>query len=607
MKKHFQISSFFCEPLLKPLRLNATFFVFMYVLGVLCSVFTLPKSGKDGLYDNLFPELFLDLYCCCVVLALIPEKIRIWVKRILYVVLYVVALADVYCFVNFDTTINPSILMLIGETDAREAGDFITSLVSFNVILSKVGLLLLFILLHAAWAFMQHRGYKLNVKLPPVAGAVVGVLLLASAILSVHNKVAMTQLMTCSTIGEVEHTLTRADHGQMYLPIYRLAFSVYSNELAKRQLTSLKEATRHIKVNGCSYRSPEIVLIIGESYGRVHSQQYGYFMPTTPRQIALQRSGLLVPFSDVVSCWNLTSFVFKNVFSMHVEGQKGEWCDYPLFPSVFRKAGYKVMFLTNQFLPEAKQAVFDFSGGFFLNDPELSKTEFDVRNKQLYTYDDGLLHCYDSVKTQRGAHNLIIFHLLGQHVNYKDRYPASQAHFWASDYEQRRPELSLRQRKILSQYDNAVLYNDSIVDQIVKRFKNENAIVIYMPDHGEECFEGNRGFICRQHSMAIDYDLARYEFAVPFWIYCSPKYAHLHPDVFKAISMARNRRFMTDALPHMLLSLAGIRTPYYHAEYDLLSPKYNQNRQRILKNTTDYDVLKKEHLKKVIQTKAYAE
>ena len=46
-------------------------------------------------------------------------------------------------------------------------------------------------------------------------------------------------------------------------------------------------------------------------------------------------------------------------------------------------------------------------------------------------------------------------------------------------------------------------------------FENQEAIIIYMPDHGEECFEGNRGFICRKHSAAIDYDLARYEFEIP--------------------------------------------------------------------------------------------
>ena len=149
----------------------------------------------------------------------------------------------------------------------------------------------------------------------------------------------------------------------------------------------------------------------------------------------------------------------------------------------------------------------------------------------------------------------------------------------------------MSKRSVLAHYDNAILYNDSIVNQIVKRFKNQDAIVIYMPDHGEECYEGNRGFICRKHSAAIDYDLARYEFEIPFWVYCSKKYIANHPEVFREIKAAKNRRFMTDALPHMLLYLGGIHTKDYHAEYNILSSKYDEKRPRLLKNTTDYDKL----------------
>ena len=56
---------------------------------------------------------------------------------------------------------------------------------------------------------------------------------------------------------------------------------------------------------------------------------------------------------------------------------------------------------------------------------------------------------------------------------------------------------------------------------------------------------------------------------------------------------------MTDALPHLLLYLAGIETPTYKEEYNILSPKYNEMRPRILKNSADYDQLRDEHLKKI--------
>lgn len=601
----------------EPIRRNANFFAFMYILGILCAVVTLAKNQE--LYDNLYLELFFDIYTVCIVLAFIPKKIRFWVRGVLYFILYATAIADVYCFVNFGATLNPSMLMLVGETNSSEASNFIAACLSADVIFSSVGWVLLLILVQILTAFRRFRHFmwKVSVLLtsfccplyrwlsthkenlskvvPASLGVLCMVLYIWSACVSWQNKVAIHKLMTCKTIGEVEHALTKKDCGNLYLPFYRLNFSIYSNKLASHQISQLIHAANEIKVDTCTYRSPQIVLIIGESYGRHHSQQYGYFMKTTPRQKALERTRKLTKFTDVVTCWNLTSFVFKNIFSTHVVGEKGEWCDYPLFPELFRKAGYHVTFITNEFLPQAKEAVYDFSGGFFLNNPQLSKLQFDSRNTELHALDDGLLDDYDNklkAAEDSSKYNLTIFHLMGQHVSYKNRYRKEQARFWASSYEDKRPELNVKQRQMLSYYDNATLYNDSIVAQIVKRYSKKNAIVIYMPDHGEECYEDNRGFICRNHSSAIDWPLAHYEFEIPFWIYCSQKYISTHHDIYRQIRKARNKRYMTDALPHLLLYLAGIETPTYNAKYNILSPDYDEMRPRILKNTADYDKLR---------------
>lgn len=612
-----------------PIRRNANFFVFMYLLGTISSLVTIPKYGS--LYDNLFLELFVDLYLLCAILAIFPKKVRFGLRILLYIILYSTAAADTYCFVNFGSTLNPSMLMLVGETNSAEASSFLSALISAEVLFSSVGWILLLALIQILIALFRKQlikfyvflitclelaSWKKRIKSVPRITAAMpasfGILCIAVFITGLctswHNKTAFHKLMSGKTIGEVEHILTEKDHAVLYLPIYRLDFSIYANQLAAHQITQLIRAAHTVKVDSCCYRSPNIVLIIGESYGRHHSQQYGYFMETTPRQIALEKSRKLTKFTDVVTCWNLTSFVFKNMLSTHVIGEKGEWCDYPLFPEVFRKAGYNVTFITNEFLPQAKEAVYDFSGGFFLNNPELSKLQFDHRNTQLHDLDDGLLKDYDdSLKTFQKEHNLTIFHLMGQHVNYKLRYRKEQAKFWASSYEEKRPELTTAQRKMLSHYDNATLYNDSIVTQIVKRFQKENAIVIYVPDHGEECYEEDRGFICRNHAANIDWPLAHYEFEIPFWIYCSPKYIKTHRDIYRQIRAAKDKRFMTDALPHLLLYLAGIETPTYKEEYNILSPKYNEMRPRILKNSADYDQLRDEHLKKVEKEKSKKE
>ena len=612
--------------LLKPIALNAVFFVTMYVLGVLCAFLTLPEQKGTHLYDNLFSELFLDIYLTCVLLSLIPSHVRRWVRALFYVVLYTVAIIDVFCFWKFSSSLTPTMLLLVGETNSREAGDFFNTYLSTDVIFSPIGWLLLLILFHILFVcrqwlykfipenykrFLQNATEKLRLfacryRLRFVGGIAVLALFITGVINSYNNKVQMTRLMTADTIGTVEHILTEKNRACFYLPIYRLAFSVYSNHLASQQVNRCIAAAKTVKVDSCSYQSPNIVLIIGESYGKVNSQLYGYKYPTTPRQVKLERSGLLTRFSDVVSCWNLTSFVFKNVLSMHVVGQKGEWCDYALFPELFKKAGYNVTFLTNQFLPQAKEAIYDFSGGFFLNNPELSKFLFTTRNKSLHRFDEGLLADYDGLvksgdivinnardrKSAAKDPNLIIFHLIGQHVNYRTRVPNDRRVFTAADYAESRPDLSERRRRVLADYDNACLYNDSIVASIIKRFENTNSIVIYMPDHGEECYEPGRNFICRNHSADVDWPLAHYEFEVPFWIYCTHRYAVTHPEIFKAIKDAKDKRFMTDALPHMLVWLAGISAKDYRPEYNLLSPQYNERRPRILKHVADYDKLR---------------
>lgn len=601
-----------------PLLKNGVFFFAMYALGILCAYLTLPDNKGQDVYDNLWLELFLDVYFACAVLTVIPAKVRRWVRLALYVVLYGVALTDVFCFWKFGSVISPSMLMLVGETDSREAGEFLSTYLSLDVLSSPVAWIMLLFILHSLvdlrkplfrllkvdYAKLQarfHFGFLRffhRYMLYPECGVLVLALLAWSVVTSWGNKRGMARLMTADTIGSIEHILTEPDHGEFYLPIYRLAFSVYSNHLASQQVDKCVAASKRVVVDSCSFRSPTIVLIIGESYSKAHCQLYGYPQKDTPRQRRLERGGWLTKFNDVVSCWNLTSFVFKNVLSMHVVGEKGEWCDYPLFPELFRKAGYQVTFLTNQFLLAAGQAVYDFSGGFFLNDPVLSKAQFDLRNTSLHRFDEGLLSDYDNFlnegKINLKVNNLIIFHLIGQHVSYNTRYPKDRAKWHADDYKELRPDIAgdHYRRRMIAAYDNACLYNDSIVTQIVKRFEDKDAIVVYMPDHGEEIFEPGRDIICRNHSATVDWPLAHYEFEVPFWIWCSRKYAHREPEVFKAIKDAKNRRFMTDALPHMMVWLAGISSKDYNDKYNLLSPNYDESRPRVLKNSVDYDKLR---------------
>ena len=610
--------------LFTPIVRNGAFFVFMFALGWLCTrlelmPYYLRERGAKP-YELTLPELFLDIYVLCVILTLIRPRhssggSRLFtfhsslftsLRALLYIFLYGVAIVDVFCYVRFESTLTPTMLMLVAETSSQEAREFLSGYLSWTVFTTSVGWILLLMLIHILWTFVRRWlnnirqqmilpkvNEGLTIGLQAILGCLVAWCLYSSISQTWNNKVAIRRLFSCNTLGDVEREQNRKDHAKLYLPVYRLAFGIYANTLADQQLEQLEIAGGDkIQVDSCSFRVPDIVLVIGESYNKHHSQLYGYDKPTTPRQLAMAEEGSLVPFSDVVSSWNLTSFVFKHMLSLWAVGDSGAWCDKPLFPEVFRRAGYHVTFLTNQFLPHAKEAVYDFSGGFFLADSALSRRFFDERNTTLYRYDDGLLK---ELQQRDGKGRLTILHLMGSHVDYSARYPKAFRQFTPQQYD--RPKLTPKQLQTLAHYDNSLLYNDSILKAVTSHFADRDAVVIYVPDHGEEAFDSEPYTSGRLHNADIDYRLARNEMEIPFWIWGSPLYRENHPYGWLAIQAAKDRPLMIDALPHLLLYLGGISTPLYRPELNIISPDYNTRRPRILKGTTDYDQVKSEEVK----------
>lgn len=599
-------------PLL-PITRNAVFFVMMLILGTVCTYAVLPERRGAHVFEFWWQELFVDVYFVCALLALIKQKARRWVRLALYVVFYAVAIVDVYCFVKFDSTLTPTMLLLVGETNGGEATEFFRSYFSWDLLTSRLGWVLIVLFVNiivegtVAWfaykrknreeeSFSLRKGMFSAVRTCCLSPMFTPLMSLLTTIFVIYcltscweNKRAEWRLMSYDNIGDVEHELTEKTCANLYLPIYRFAFSVNANRLTSKQVSRLIDGIEEAKVDSCSFTSPNIVLVIGESYNRSHSQLYGYEKMTSPRQLEREERGELIKMEDAVAPWNLTSYVFKHMFSIFAVGDKGDWCDYPLFPELFRDAGYHVTFITNQFLPQAKEAVYDFSGGFFLNNETLSNAMFDTRNGTLHDYDDGVLHDYDQLKKANTSHNLTILHLKGQHVHYASRVPKAQKHFTIDDYQ--RKGFTKKERQVMADYDNALLYNDSIMDEIIKRFEQEEAIIIYVPDHGEECYGGNIHFFGRMHSTEITARLAHEEFDIPMWFWCSESYREAHPDIVEALHKASTLRYMTDALPHTLLRLAGISTRWYRSSLDILSKDYDDERPRILKHTTDYDSL----------------
>ncbi len=142
----------------------------------------------------------------------------------------------------------------------------------------------------------------------------------------------------------------------------------------------------------------------------------------------------------------------------------------------------------------------------------------------------------------------------------------------------------------IANYDNATYYNDYVINHIINLYRDKNTVVVYFSDHGEEIYDyrDSKGRV--EAAPGQEKNWLKYQFEVPFVIWCSNKYKALHPDIVRRIKASLNRPFMTDNTCHLLFDLAGLKTIYYRAERDLISPKFKPSK-RIVNNNTDFDAV----------------
>jgi heptose-I-phosphate ethanolaminephosphotransferase len=150
----------------------------MFILGWVCTQVEIPLHVNNAEpYDLSALELFFDLYIVCTLLVLIPRKIRFWARIPLYMLLYGVAIVDMYCYVRFESTLMPTMLMLVGETNSQEAGEFLSAYLDWDVLTSPLGYILLILLTHILWTItrMVMGHLKKRMILPTLNPAVMSV------------------------------------------------------------------------------------------------------------------------------------------------------------------------------------------------------------------------------------------------------------------------------------------------------------------------------------------------------------------------------------------------------------------------------------------------
>lgn len=553
------------------------FLFFSYAIALSGMFFNIPASW----FLSVLLPIFDCFLLCCIIrfFFLIRLKPIGWLFAFLAALLFLGELFTLFLYHSFYSVY---VIQLIMETDSRESLEFIGSALLHPALWYSIfGLVLVSAVSYAVAHFLQRPfRYKSTVSLLAFA------LVVWSGVRQLSAYAKIYQVFVNPDIALLDNSAKRMP--RLNTPLVRLLYGIAFNKAQTTRLDKLQTTLEATTVDSCQFRSPVILLVIGESYNKHHAHIYdSSYLPTTPRLERLQLSGDLTVFSDVVSPYNLTSEIFKDLFSLWDEDCDEDWTLYPLFPALFKKAGYRVLFLTNQFTIGSINYA-NIVGGTIFNRPRLSDLQFNYRNTQSYKYDLDLLQELPPPDTLASHPTLLIVHLLGQHVKFRERYPSEYARFHPQD--EHTPFGGDTGKEIASQYDNATYYNDMVVDSLFRTFKDMECVGIYLADHGEEAYDW-RPSSGRTSEMEMTREIARNQYEIPFMFYTSGIYAARHPEIVKQIKEAADKPVLCTDLAHMLLYLAGIHTPFYKERLNILSPEYNKGRKRIIHGDTDYDLL----------------
>ncbi|MCK8622207.1 phosphoethanolamine transferase [Prevotella sp. E13-27] len=505
-------------------------------------------------------------------------------------VIVTICLVDCYCQDMFMTQVTPQILSNVLLSDSRETREFLSTFIGSHLLSSWriTAELSLVILLPLSYLSFINR--RITVKWSRMSRYAVIVITSLCFIYELPSSYRFLQLFwQRGDLKSMEGLIFRHYHEKIPTPLHRFAFACYSLQQSSQQLEEIKRVTFTAQIDSCIYMSPHIVFVIGESYNKHHSTLYGYHLQTTPRQQELFEDGKLFVFHDVVTPWNITSNVFLDLFSMWEFGMPEPIVTKPLFPMLFRRAGYSVNFFSNQYLLKGfRKGVTNQAGHFFLADREMSDSLFTFRNRKRSKYDIGLVEQISDFKNSRNQTEctLDIIHLIGQHFDYSIRYPKIEATFSIDDYSDR--DISKDEKNIVMHYDNATHYNDLVLDNIINIYRDDDAIILFVSDHGEEVYDDLKvnGRLFQEPTAAQ----AKNEHEVPMWIWCSKSYRCSHPEIIQQIEQSHDKPFMTDGLPQLLLYLAGISSKWNQEDKNLLSPNYHC-KKRIICGSIDYDQL----------------
>ena len=301
------------------------------------------------------------------------------------------------------------------------------------------------------------------------------------------------------------------------------------------------------------------IMVIGESASREYMSAYTALeYNTTPwLKECMNDEQHHIVFKNAYACANQTVPTLERVLTERNQYNTKEFYESVSIIDIARKAGYTTHWYSNQ----GCIGVAETSITLVAKTCDVAKWTAQEINK--IQYDGSLLDFFEEIDPKKN--NFIVFHLMGSHFNFINRYPA-EATQWGEQGVQ---------NNILN-YMNSIHYTDSLLKKIYEiaseRFNLQ--ALLYFSDHG--CIPDKR--------RTPQFD--GFEFLhVPMSLHFTNSYINAHKERFDALKANKDKFFTNDLMYELFCGLIDIESNHFEKENSLAYNEYKYTLDMLLTNS----------------------
>jgi heptose-I-phosphate ethanolaminephosphotransferase len=107
----------------------------------------------------------------------------------------------------------------------------------------------------------------------------------------------------------------------------------------------------------------------------------------------------------------------------------------------------------------------------------------------------------------------------------------------------------------MADYDNAVLYGDWIVSELMRSFSDKEAIVFFFPDHALDIYDSDPSYV--GHTRPTNPQSVQAGLQIPFLVYTTASYREHFLDKNARLIKSVDKPYNTEDLVYTIMDLAN--------------------------------------------------